>query len=90
MNRSHNKPFKIYKASAGSGKTFTIVKEYLTLCLGDTADAYREILAVTFTNKAANEMKAKILRYLLGIIEGSKKEDIVQMKEYLISAVGVE
>lgn len=90
MNRSHNKPFKIYKASAGSGKTFTIVKEYLTLCLGDTADAYREILAVTFTNKAANEMKAKILRYLLGIIEGSKKEDIVQMKEYLISAVGIE
>ena len=90
MNRSHNKPFKIYKASAGSGKTFTIVKEYLTLCLGDTADAYREILAVTFTNKAANEMKAKILRYLLGIIEGSKKEDIVQMKDYLISAVGVE
>ena len=90
MNRSHNKPFKIYKASAGSGKTFTIVKEYLTLCLGDTADAYREILAVTFTNKAANEMKAKILRYLLGIIEGSKKEDIVQMKDYLISAVGIE
>lgn len=90
MNRSHNKPFKIYKASAGSGKTFTIVKEYLTLCLGDTADAYREILAVTFTNKAANEMKAKILRYLLGIIEGSEKEDIVQMKDYLISAVGIE
>lgn len=90
MNRSRNKPFKIYKASAGSGKTFTIVKEYLTLCLGDTGDAYREILAVTFTNKAANEMKTKILRYLLGIIEGSKKEDIVQMKEYLIAAVEVE
>ena len=86
----NNKPFKIYKASAGSGKTFTIVKEYLTLCLGDNADAYREILAVTFTNKAANEMKAKILRFLLGISEGSSKGDIRQMRSYLISALGIE
>lgn len=86
----NNKPFKIYKASAGSGKTFTIVKEYLTLCLGDNADAYREILAVTFTNKAANEMKAKILRFLLGISEGSSKGDIRQMRSYLILALGIE
>ena len=86
----NNKPFKIYKASAGSGKTFTIVKEYLTLCLGNNADAYREILAVTFTNKAANEMKAKILRFLLGISEGSSKSDIKQMRNYLISALGIE
>ncbi len=86
----NNKPFKIYKASAGSGKTFTIVKEYLTLCLGDNADAYREILAVTFTNKAANEMKAKILRFLLGISEGSSKGDIRQMRSYLISALVIE
>ena len=90
MMKSQNRPFKIYKASAGSGKTFTIVKEYLTLCLGDNADVYREILAVTFTNKAANEMKDKILRYLLGIIDGSKKEDVVQMKNYLISAIGID
>lgn len=90
MSQNQNKPFKIYKASAGSGKTFTIVKEYLTLCLGNTADAYREILAVTFTNKAANEMKAKILSYILGIIEGSKKEDIEQMRNYLISANGID
>ncbi|MBQ4205159.1 MAG: UvrD-helicase domain-containing protein, partial [Bacteroidales bacterium] len=89
LNRN-NKPFKIYKASAGSGKTFTIVKEYLTLCLGDNADAYREILAVTFTNKAANEMKAKILRFLLGISEGSSKGDIRQMRNYLVSALGIE
>ena len=83
------KPFKIYRASAGSGKTFTIVREYLTLCLGDNADAFREILAVTFTNKAAGEMKAKILRFLLGFIEGSTESDIVQMREYLISAVNI-
>ena len=86
----NSKPFKIYKASAGSGKTFTIVKEYLTLCLGDNIDAYREILAVTFTNKAANEMKTKILRFLLGISESSQSKDICQMRDYLVSAIGVE
>ena len=90
MSQIQNKPFKIYKASAGSGKTFTIVREYLTLCLGDNADAYREILAVTFTNKAANEMKAKILRFLLGIIEDSQNNDIVQMRDYLLSAIGID
>ena len=91
MNQYQNKPFKIYKASAGSGKTFTIVKEYLTLCLGDeNTDKFREILAVTFTNKAAGEMKAKILRFLLGISEGSEKPDIKQMREYLISAIGIQ
>lgn len=90
MNLHQNKPFKIYKASAGSGKTFTIVKEYLTLCLGDNSDAYREILAVTFTNKAANEMKAKILRFLLGISEGSQNGDIEQMRNYLMTAIGID
>lgn len=90
MNQRHNKPFKIYKASAGSGKTFTIVREYLTLCLGDNADAFREILAVTFTNKAANEMKAKILHFLVGISEGSDEKDIRQMRSYLLDAVGVQ
>ena len=90
MSQSHNKPFKIYKASAGSGKTFTIVREYLTLCLGDNADAFREILAVTFTNKAANEMKAKILHFLVGISEGSNEKDIRQMRGYLLDAVGVQ
>ena len=81
MNQHQDKPFKIYKASAGSGKTFTIVREYLTLCLGDNADAYREILAVTFTNKAAAEMKAKILRFLQGISEESKDDDIILLQD---------
>ena len=91
MSQRQNKPFKIYKASAGSGKTFTIVKEYLTLCLSnDDSENYREILAVTFTNKAANEMKAKILKYLLGIIEGSQNGDIKSMKAYLLDATGVD
>lgn len=89
MTSEAEKPFKIYKASAGSGKTFTIVKEYLTLCLGDNADAFKEILAVTFTNKAASEMKAKILYFLLGVIEESEETDIKQMKGYLLDTIKI-
>ena len=86
---SCDKPFKIYKASAGSGKTFTMVREYLTLCLSENTDVYREILAVTFTNKAAGEMKAKILRNIQGIVECSDKNDIAQMRKYLMSVLNV-
>ncbi|MCH7535800.1 MAG: UvrD-helicase domain-containing protein [Bacteroidetes bacterium] len=46
--------FTIYKSSAGSGKTYTLVKEYLKLAItGKAEDAYKNILAITFTNKAA-------------------------------------
>jgi ATP-dependent exoDNAse (exonuclease V) beta subunit len=55
--------FTVYRSSAGSGKTFTLVKEYLKIILQDT-DSFRNILAVTFTNKAAAEMKHRVLRYL--------------------------
>lgn len=60
--------FILYRASAGSGKTYTLVREFLTLCLSSDNLTYGNILAVTFTNKAANEMKAKILNNLKGII----------------------
>ena len=56
----------VYKASAGSGKTFTLAKEYMTLVI-DNPMAYRTILAVTFTNKATEEMKTRILSQLYGI-----------------------
>lgn len=55
----------IFKASAGSGKTHTLSKTYLDLFLkADSKTAYRNILAVTFTNKATEEMKERILRDL--------------------------
>lgn len=55
----------IFKASAGSGKTHTLSKTYLELLLkADSKTAYRNILAVTFTNKATEEMKERILRDL--------------------------
>ena len=54
-----NSQLTVYKASAGSGKTFTLAKEYMTLVI-ENPMAYRTILAVTFTNKAANEMRQRI------------------------------
>lgn len=56
---------KILKASAGSGKTYNLAKEYIRLIVGSNkADAYRHVLAVTFTNKATEEMKSRILKEL--------------------------
>ena len=46
-------PLKIYKASAGSGKTFTLAVEYIKLLVASPS-AYKHILAVTFTNKATD------------------------------------
>ena len=66
--------FIVYKSSAGSGKTFTLVKEYLKLALVDKQNlskAYKGILAITFTNKAASEMKWRIIKALKEISSGS-------------------
>lgn len=59
----------VYKASAGSGKTFTLAVEYIKLLIFNPR-AYRQILAVTFTNKATAEMKERILSQLYGIQTG--------------------
>lgn len=59
-------PLTIYKASAGSGKTYQLTLGYLELLFKDPA-SYRRILAVTFTNKAASEMKSRILERLYAI-----------------------
>ena len=56
----------VYKASAGSGKTFRLAIDYIKLLLTDPA-CYKSILAVTFTNKATEEMKMRILSQLYGI-----------------------
>ena len=57
------KNFVIYKSSAGSGKTFTLVREYLSIVLKDPG-SFRHILAITFTIKAAAEMKERVISYL--------------------------
>lgn len=69
------KPLKILQASAGSGKTFSLTAHYLTLLFsGD--NKYREILAVTFTNKATEEMKTRILEVLKGFAMGDTSKKI--------------
>ncbi len=65
--------FRVYKASAGSGKTFTLVKEYLLLVLKNP-EKYSRILAVTFTNKAANEMKERIVHALSKLADTAQSD----------------
>ncbi|MBR5936297.1 MAG: UvrD-helicase domain-containing protein, partial [Bacteroidaceae bacterium] len=62
-NKSH---LTVYKASAGSGKTFRLAVQYITMLIREPEN-YRHILAVTFTNKATAEMKQRILSQLYGI-----------------------
>ena len=66
MVNESRRPLTVYKASAGSGKTFTLATEYIRL-LVENPQSYRNILAVTFTNKATEEMKMRILSQLYGI-----------------------
>lgn len=85
--------FRIYSSSAGSGKTYTLTKEYLKLALQpgpragtgtDPADTYfRHILAITFTNAAANEMKSRILSRLEGIAAGQESPMLADIVEEL-------
>ena len=80
------KPLTVYKASAGSGKTFTLATEYIRLIV-ENPTSYRNILAVTFTNKATEEMKMRILSQLYGIWKGLPESDnylqvIVEKTDY--------
>ena len=65
-------PLTVYKASAGSGKTFTLAVQYIKLLvLAEEGGGYAHILGVTFTNKATTEMKERIVAMLYGIANGS-------------------
>jgi ATP-dependent helicase/nuclease subunit A len=66
--------FVLYRSSAGSGKTYTLVKEYLKLVLENPeSEIFKHILAITFTNKAAGEMKDRILQALKNLAKGEDK-----------------
>ena len=56
-----NSNFQIINASAGSGKTFSLVQNILKELFISNEESYKRILALTFTNNAANEMKKRIL-----------------------------
>ena len=62
------------RASAGSGKTFNLTLEYIRLLVENPMN-YRHILAVTFTNKATAELKARIIDTLYGIASGASDTD---------------
>lgn len=76
----------IYKASAGSGKTFTLAREYIKLILGHKDEegryvlnrpgsrpGHKAVLAMTFTNKATEEMKSRII-HELAVLAGCEKD----------------
>jgi ATP-dependent exoDNAse (exonuclease V) beta subunit len=78
--------FAIYDASAGSGKTFNLVKEYLKIILSAPKnDAYRSILAITFTNKAVHEMKSRIVGSLSEFIKDEPSAKAMQLMHVLIA-----
>ncbi|OQY04631.1 MAG: hypothetical protein B6I20_02735 [Bacteroidetes bacterium 4572_117] len=68
----------IYKASAGSGKTHTLTEEFLKLAIL-YPDNFKRILAVTFTNKAAGEMKQRILTALNQLVTNGGKADFYKV-----------
>ncbi|MFM7731694.1 MAG: UvrD-helicase domain-containing protein [Flavobacteriales bacterium] len=77
----------VLRASAGSGKTYALVKHFLILALQHKSKTYyRSILAITFTNAAASEMKHRVLSTLERIKEGDVSET---MWEEIANAVGV-
>ena len=87
--KKHNS-FTIYDASAGSGKTYTLVKEYLKLLLtGSGNEGYRNILAITFTNKAVAEMKSRILEGLKGLCQKQKNKKELDLLQQLSNETGL-
>ncbi len=81
------KPLTVYKASAGSGKTFTLATKYIKLLI-ENPMSYRNILAVTFTNKATEEMKMRILSQLYGIWKGLPDSD--SYRQNILKATGLD
>ena len=78
----------VYRASAGAGKTHKLTGEYLTL-LFTGAGAFRRILAVTFTNKATDEMKTRIVDELYNLASG-RKSDYVELLKSTYSLTEVQ
>ncbi len=74
----------VYKSSAGSGKTTTLVQSYLKITLNNP-HLFRNVLAITFTNKAANEMKSRVLEWLNILSKGEKlsKNELIDLQKEL-------
>ncbi len=82
--------FSIYDASAGSGKTYALVKEYLKIILSSKQnDAYRNILAITFTNKAVHEMKSRIVGSLSEFTNDEPSTKALDLMQDLSKDIGL-
>ncbi len=77
-------PLEVYRSSAGTGKTTTLVSEYLRISL-DKPNSFRKVLAITFTNKAANEMKSRVIEVLRLLSENpdAVKDEYSSLLNYL-------
>lgn len=82
--------FSIYDASAGSGKTYTLVKEYLKILLvSNKPDAYKNILAITFTNKAVHEMKSRVIENLSEFVKENPSEKAFKLMQDIQEETGL-
>lgn len=87
MDERSQKTFQIYSASAGAGKTFSLVKHYLSLCLKESdPSSFNRILAITFTVKAASEMKSRVIEGL----DAFRKNPVPKKHKGLYEAVKSE
>lgn len=75
---------RIYQSSAGSGKTYTLAREYIKFALR-SPDYFKHILAVTFTNKAAEEMKTRVIEFLKAISKNKHELVVFYANELNIS-----
>ncbi|CCG54589.1 Probable ATP-dependent DNA helicase, UvrD/REP family [Flavobacterium indicum GPTSA100-9 = DSM 17447] len=81
--------FKVYNASAGSGKTYTLTKEYLKILFqAHSFDKYRRILAITFTNKAVEEMKSRIVDNLIAFSQDEVSEKTDAFMKEIAAEIG--
>ena len=76
------RPVTVCKASAGTGKTYTLAAYYVGLLL--SGEDYRSILAITFTNKATAEMSERIIRYLYQISQGEEQAFLARARQFML------
>ena len=77
-----HKPITVCKASAGTGKTYTLAAYYVGLIL--SGEDYRSILAITFTNKATAEMSERIIGYLYSISQGEEQAFLARARQFML------
>ncbi|MBK6966933.1 MAG: UvrD-helicase domain-containing protein [Bacteroidales bacterium] len=77
--------FLVYKSSAGSGKTYTLISVYLQIVLKEPS-RFRNILAITFTNKAANEIKHRIVSNLK-VLSSFEENEIPEKYSHLVNSL---